>query len=88
MTIAVTRPVKSRLTCSMAPWVVETSMNFSELQRGQSEHPKPDPESRTAAPLTTITHNKISAKRLTQIYPAGLICRALRDPSDELIDPQ
>ena len=85
MTMTVTRPVNKRLICSMAPWVVETSMNFSELQRGQSEQPKPEPVRRTAAPLTTMTHNKIRAKRVTQMYPAGLTCRAFRASSDELM---
>ena len=53
--------MKSRLICSIAAWLDETSMSRSSLHRGQSSHPSPDPVSRTAAPVTTMTISATSA---------------------------
>ena len=47
-------------TGAMAPCVVETSINLDALQFGQSAHPRPEPLSRTAAPVTTITDRATS----------------------------
>jgi hypothetical protein len=49
------------LTCSIAAWRVETSMNFALLHAGQSAHPRPDPVRRTAAPVTMIAMRANSA---------------------------
>ena len=61
ITARATRPVNSRLICSIAAWFEETSMSRSSLHCGQSSHPSPDPVSRTAAPVTTITISATSA---------------------------
>ena len=47
-----TRNVNSRLICSMAACFDETSTTVSSLQFGQSSQPRPEPVSRTAAPVT------------------------------------
>ena len=54
MTMTATKPVNSRLICSMAPCIEDTSMNFSELHCGQSLQPKPEPVRRTSPPVTTM----------------------------------
>jgi len=46
--------------------VEDTSMNFWLLQRGQSAQPSPEPDSRTAAPVTTIAHNRTRAAKVTR----------------------
>ena len=54
ITATATRPVNSRLTCSMAAWFDDTSTSRSSLQFGQSSQPSPDPVRRTAAPVITM----------------------------------
>ena len=54
MTATATSPVNRRLTCSIAACVDETSTSRSSLQFGQSSQPRPEPVSRTAAPVTTM----------------------------------
>ncbi len=51
-----TRPLTRRLICSMAAWPLDTSMNRSLLQFGQSSQPRPLPVSRTMAPATVRKH--------------------------------
>jgi hypothetical protein len=57
ITATATTPVNSRFTCSIAAWLLDTSMRRSSLQFGQSSHPRPLPVSRTAAPVTTMAHS-------------------------------
>ncbi len=66
MTDSETSPVKRRLTCSMAWLTSPAAMNFSLEQLGQSSHPSPEPVSRTAAPETTMMHNRASATMTTR----------------------
>ena len=56
-----TRKVNSRLICSIAACLLETSTTFASLQLGQSLHPRPDPVSRTSPPLTTMMLSSASA---------------------------
>ena len=49
-------PLSSRFTCSIAACPVDTSMNRSLLQFGQSSQPSPLPVSRTIAPATVSRH--------------------------------
>ena len=46
------KPLSNRFSCSMAAWPVDTSMNRSLLQFGQSSQPSPLPVRRTTAPAT------------------------------------
>ncbi len=75
-----TRPVKSRLTCSIvacslaAPWAC--SRLFGQLI--PTGHPRPELVRRTAAPVTMITASSAAATNVIRRYAAGLSRRQLR----------
>src|SRR5258706_2651402 len=56
-----TMNVNIRLICSIAECCVDTSTRFESLQFGQSLHPRPELDSRPAAPVTTMTPTSTSA---------------------------
>ena len=56
-----TTPVNRRFTNSTMGWNSNSATNWSCSQVGQSEQPRPDPVSRTAAPLTTMVARARSA---------------------------
>ena len=71
MTPTETSPVNSRLICSIAACLVATSTSCWSLHRGQSSHPRPEPVSRTAAPVTTMMHSSARATTVIRRYVAG-----------------
>ena len=68
-----TTPVIVRLTNSIIAGasVISDGVSRPSSQLGQSVHPRPDPVSRTAAPVTTITANARSANSVIRRYAAG-----------------
>jgi hypothetical protein len=60
-----TAPVIRRLTHSTMPWVslAERGVKLSASQVGQVEQPRPDPVSRTAAPVTMMNTSAASVAR-------------------------
>ena len=71
MTAIATTPVKRRFTCSIAPWVLDTSTKLLRLHSGQSGQPRPEPVRRTSAPVTMITARASAASRVRRRYVAG-----------------
>ena len=71
MTAIATMPVKRRFTCSITPWVLETSTKLLRLHSGQSGQPRPEPVRRTSAPVTMITARASAASRVKRRYVAG-----------------
>ena len=57
-----TRPLTSRLICSMAACPLDTSMKRSLLQFGQSSQPRPLPVRRTTAPATVKKHTPATVR--------------------------
>src|SRR5205814_1900195 len=66
-----TRPVKSRLTCSMRWLALPTPMSSLGSQFGQSWQPRPEPDSRTAAPVTMIAPSRNRATSVRRRYARG-----------------
>ena len=64
MTASDTRPVIVRFTNSTMAWYSSGATSWFSSQVGQSEHPRPDPVRRTAAPVTMMNARAISARRV------------------------
>ena len=61
-----TTPVNNRFKNSIMPWTLSSSgENWPCSHWGQSVQPRPDPVSRTAAPVTTITARATRAATVT-----------------------
>lgn len=73
MTAAATTPVTSRFTNSIMAWYSSEATNWSSSQFGQSLQPRPDPVSRTDAPVITIAVNDQSAHRANCTNRSGEI---------------
>ena len=61
MAPAATRPVSSRLPYSMAPWVSSSVWMTAPRHSGQVGQPSPEPVSRTAAPVMTMSVSRTRA---------------------------
>ncbi|NCY16392.1 MAG: hypothetical protein EBX39_06420 [Actinobacteria bacterium] len=64
MTMTETRPVMVRLMNSTMAWYSSGATYRSDSQVGQSEHPSPEPVSRTAAPVMMMNTSASSASRV------------------------
>jgi hypothetical protein len=73
-----TTAVSSRLPNSIAECVDSSGVKLVPWQRGQSGQPRPEPVSRTAAPVKTISVQTSSAEAATQRYARGVIVNSRR----------
>jgi hypothetical protein len=74
ITTSDTRPVTTRLTNSIMACesVADSGVRLPGSQLGHSGHPRPDPVSRTDAPVTTMRARRTTATSAMRRYWLGL----------------